>query len=202
MNRPTVDRAEIESALAQYRLSLDEHPVITLGLQGALAAAGRNTIGGFDDVLVVCTPQLCEAFTGNTDPSSEIVGRANLITGISWFKPGFHHPGTPKQYAAFVQDGPITVRRWKTEDVLAGTKDPRWGECLGAGLWRGDFEIHQHDAMGVNTTGSEGCQTVIKTEWAAYHTLLTHQLELAGLRRFPYLLVEGIRARPAAQAVA
>jgi hypothetical protein len=53
------------------------------------------------------------------------------VTGISWFKPGFHHPGTPKQYDAFVQDGPIIVKRWNTDDV-AGTKDAR-GECSAAG---------------------------------------------------------------------
>jgi hypothetical protein len=199
-SRPTVVRAEIESAIAQYRLSLSEHPVIALGLRAGLTPGG-NQVGGFDDALVVVTPELCETFTGNTDPSSETPGRANLITGISWFKPGKHHPGTPKEYDAFVQDGPITVRRWQTEDVPAGTKDAR-GECLGAGLWRGDFAIHIHDAMGVNTTGSEGCQTVIKTEWPSYHTLLLHELITAGVTRFPYLLVEGIRARPAVRAVA
>lgn len=199
--RPTVVRAEIEAALALYRLSLTEYPVIVLGLRGGLASS-ENKIGGFDDALVVLTPSLCEAFTGNTDPSTEIVGRANLITGISWFKPGFHHPGTPKQYPAFVQDGPITVTRWKTEDVQAGTTDPTMGRCLGAGLWRGDFAIHVHDAMGVNTTGSEGCQTVIKTEWPGYHTLLLDELTKAGMQRFPYLLIDNVRAHRAAKAVA
>lgn len=201
MNRPIVLRADVESALAQYRLTFADTPVIVLGLRGAFHKGGPNTIGGFDDALVICTSALCEAFTGNTDPSSEIDGRANLVTGISWFKPGFHHPGTPKQYAAFVQDGPIIVSRWNTLDVLAGTKDGR-GHCQGGGLWKGEFAIHIHDAMGVNTTGSEGCQTVIKTEWPAFHTLLTDELTKAKMTRFPYLLVENVRAQRAAQAVA
>lgn len=199
MNRPIVDRAEIEAALAAYSLSLTTYPVIALGLQGALGK-GPNTIGGFDDALVILTPTLCEAFTGNTDPSSETPGRANLVTGISWFKPGFHHPGTPKQYAAFVQDGPILVKRWQTDDVQAGTKDPGKGECQGNGIWKGEFAIHIHDAMGVNTTGSEGCQTVIKTEWPAYHTLLLSELTKARMTRFPYLLIDSVQATRQAQA--
>jgi hypothetical protein len=73
---------------------------------------------------------------------------------------------------------------------------------LGGGLWKGDFAIHIHDAMGVNTTGSEGCQTVIKTEWPAYHTLLLDELTKAKMTRFPYLLVENVKAMRAAQAVA
>jgi hypothetical protein len=200
MNRPTVSRADIESVLAQYRLSLTEYPVIAVGLRGAFDKGG-NTIGGFDDALVVVTPNLCEAFTGNTDPSSEIPNRANLVTGISWFKPGFHHPGTPKQYAAFVQDGPIIVSRWQTDEVNPNTKDER-GVCQGGGLWKGEFAIHIHDAMGVNTTGSEGCQTVIKTEWPAFHTLLLDELVKARMTRFPYLLVDSVKARRAQQAAA
>lgn len=192
MNRPTVQRDQVEQAIAQHGLTLEEHPVIALGFRGGLARQG-NTVGGFDDALGVLTAELCEAFTGNTDPSSEIPGRANLVLGVSWFKPGLHHPGTPKEYPAFVQDGPIVVSRWQTEDVPAGTVHPTRGRCLGNGLWEGDFAIHLHDAMGVNTTGSEGCQTVIKTEWPAYHTLLLHELTTAGRRRFPYLLVDHIR---------
>lgn len=189
MTRPMVARDVVEAFLAQYRLTLEEHPVIALGLRGALDLGRPNRIGGFDDVLVVLTPRLCEAFVGNTDPSSEIPNRANLVTGIHWFAPGFHHPGTPRQYPAFVQDGPIVVSRWQTEDVLAGTKDER-GTCVGGGLWRGEFAIHIHDSMGVNTTGSEGCQTLIKTEWPAFYALLSHELQLANRSRFPYLLVD------------
>lgn len=201
MTRPVVDRATIDGYLAQYRLSLADNPVVALGLRGALDQGRPNRIGGFDDLLVVYTDKLCEAFTGNTDPSSEIAGRANLVTGISWFRPGFHHPGTPKQYPAFVQDGPITVSRWQTDDVQAGTTDER-GTCLGGGLWRGDFAIHIHDAMGVNTTGSEGCQTVIKTEWPPYHTLLLDELTKANRSRFPYLLVDATQLAVAVTEIA
>lgn len=205
MNRPIVQRADVLTALAPFGISLEQYPVISLGLQGALSSDATNRIGGFDDALVVLTADHCEAFTGNTDPSTEIAGRANLvlsstqlrdgtIVGPHWFKPGLHHPGTPKEYAAFVQDGAIIVRRWQTETVLAGVTDPVRGLCLGDGLWQGEFAIHQHDAMGVNTTGSEGCQTVIKTEWPAYHTLLLDELTKRRLQRFPYLLVDSVRA--------
>lgn len=188
MTRPVLDRTRaLEYAEAAGILLLDQ-PVIALGIRGALDKGAPNKIGGFDDILAVLTSDICEAFTGNTDPSTEIPGRANLVAGVSWFKPGFHHRDTPKQYPAFAQDGPLTVVRWKTEDVAEGTIDER-GKCLGGGLWLGDFAIHIHNAMGVNTTGSEGCQTLIMTEWPEYHELLLGELTKRNLSRFPYVLV-------------
>lgn len=189
MTRSAVDRNQLLAAIAPHGIFLVDHPVIAFGIRGGLARNRENKIGGFDDILGVLTGELSEGFTGNTDPSTEIPGRANLVVGVSWFRPGEHHPGTPKAYPAFVQEGPITVSRWKTEEVLAGTKDTR-GECLGGGCWTGDFAIHIHDAMGVNTTGSEGCQTIIKTEWPAYHTLLLYELTQRSITRFPYVLIE------------
>jgi hypothetical protein len=187
MSRPTIDRALLLNAIAPYGITLAEHPVIAVGVQGGLTHV-PNRIGGFDDLLAVVTPELCEGFTGNTDPSSEVPGRANLVVGVHWFKPGLHHRGTPKEYPAFIQAAPVTVKRWQTEAVPKGTKDTR-GECLGDGLWRGEFYIHIHNAMGVNTTGSEGCQTIIKTEWDSYHTLLLHELTSRSIVKFPYVLI-------------
>lgn len=188
MPRPLLDRNRALEYIGSKGIFLVDHEVVALGLRGGIA--GRpNTIGTFDDTLVVLTGDRCEAFHGNTDPSTEIDGRANLVVGAHWFKPGEHHPGTPKAYPAFVQDGPLLVFRYGTEKVAEGVKDAR-GTCRGHGLWWGDFAIHIHNAMGVNTTGSEGCQTVIKTEWDEYHTLLLGELTKRGLKSFPYVLVD------------
>lgn len=205
MTRPALDRNHALELLAPHGIFLVDHPVIALGIRGGLSKTGKNTVGGFDDLLGILTGELCEGFTGNTDPSTEVLGRANLIVGVHWFKPGFHHPDTPKQYPAFVQDGPITVKRFQTEAVPVGTNDSR-GECLGGGLWTGEFAIHLHDSMGENTTGSEGCITLIKHEWPPFHTLLFDELvktapeevrglgweKLAanGLLKFPVVILE------------
>jgi hypothetical protein len=184
--RPTLDRDVAVEYLRAYDLYLADHPVIVLGVRGA---KGKNRIGIFDDVIATVTGARCDAFTANTDPSSDIAGRAHLTAGIWMFKIGEHHPGTPKAYPAFVQGEPFVVHRFDTEDVPEGTKDVR-GECLGDGLWRGLFHINIHNAMGVNTTGSEGCQTIIKDQWAAFHDPTLADLKAAGITEFPYVLVE------------
>lgn len=191
MPRPTLDREAALQYLGAYGVFLVDCPVIALGIRGGLEKGRPNAVGSFDDLMAIVTGDVCEGFTGNTDPSTEIPGRANLVTGLHRFKQGLHHPGTPQQYPAFVQDGPILVKRWLTVDTtLAGTIDPQRGEYRGAGLWKGDFAIHIHNAMGENTTGSEGCQTIIKHEWDEYHALLAGELARHYLVSFPYLLVD------------
>lgn len=175
MTRPKLDRDVALGYLQRAGISLEKERVVTIGIRGGLETGiNDNVIGKFDDLIAVVTPELCEGFTGNTDPSTEIPGRANLVCGIWRFKPGLHHPDTPNQYPAFVQAMPFTVKRY------------------GQGTYTGWFDIHLHNAMGVNTTGSEGCQTIIKTEWDAFHSLLTLEIETAGVRDFPYLLADRV----------
>lgn len=190
--RPTIERETALDFIARTGAMLgDRHPVIVLGIRGGLdRVAGENTIGGFDDMLVVVTADICEAFTGNCDPSSETADRANLKAGVSLFKMGFHHPGTPKQYAAFVQAAPVIVARWGTDATPAGTVDATLGTCLGGGYWQGWFEIHIHNAMGVNTTGSAGCQTIIADQWDDFYRTAITALRQYSASSFAYALYE------------
>jgi lysozyme len=54
----------------------------------------------------------------------------------------------------------------------------------------GEFGINLHRA-GVNGTSSEGCQTVPPDQWDAFHALLTKELKAAGMKTFPYILIQG-----------
>lgn len=203
MSRPTLARAVALELIQRVGLALDAtHPVISLGIRGGLeAVAGENKVGVFDDAIAVVSADVCEAFIGNCDPSSETANRANLKAGVSYFKQGPHHPGTPKEYPAFVQAAPVIVKRWGTEDVPAGTVDAR-GTCLGDGFWQGWFEIHIHNAMGMNTTGSEGCQTVREDQWPEYHDVLAGELKAHNVAVFPYALYERTSADQLTEATA
>lgn len=139
--------------------------------ENTMGVPGKNDRGIFDDMIAVVTPRTYRTFNGNTDPSAPDTGTrlATLQPGVWDFKPGTHHPGTPKAYPCLVQAGPVVVLRDN------GVKES------------GEFYIHIHHA-GLYTTTSEGCQTIYLPQWPEFFQLVKGEMVFYGLTEIPYVL--------------
>lgn len=155
-------------------------PVFLLGVRGyyrdSMGVPGKNDRGIYDDALFIHGPETSAAFAANTDASVHRPGIATLRTGIHWYRPGKHGISRPGGgYPAF---RPAT----KNEELPVdrdGVPDPRPGVAI---------NIHRG---GRTTTSSEGCQTLPPDTWDAFHALLTKEIKQAGMKTFPYILIEG-----------
>ena len=111
---------------------------------------GPNKIGVFDDrAYVVYDSTLKGTWKMNTDPSSQIPGRATLVPNVIDMIAKKHHinDAPPLGRAAFGQAEAVTVDRYHV------------------GLDKGWFGINIHDALN-GTTSSAGCQTFEPKNWA------------------------------------
>jgi len=165
-SRPEMDITEATTLLAAYGVKA---PAI-IGIRGYFES-GDNKRGIFDDAIAILTPRTYRTFNGNTDPSSPDTDTrlATLAPGVWDFKLGLHHPGTPKEYPCLVQAGPVTVLRDN------GVKET------------GEFYIHIHHG-GLNTTTSEGCQTIYLPQWPEFFQLVKAEMQFYNIARIPYVL--------------
>lgn len=143
--------------------------------------------GVYDDAIVVVTPDVFLTFNGNCNPCKGEIGMATLQDGVWPMKRVIHHPNTPKAYPCWGQAGPVVVKRDGTEDVEKGFRHPKYGECLGGGLWRGNFAIQLHSGF-LYETGSEGCQTVYKPQWNECDLAIMTEMRARRLETFSYVL--------------
>lgn len=167
-NRPQLSIVDARKLLAA--LGVIDQTVI-IGIRGFFDADKKNRRGWFDDAFIVLSPRVFRTFNGNTDPSDPDTGTrlATLQPGVWDFKLGTHHPGTPNAYPCLVQAGPVTVRRDN------GVRET------------GEFYIHIHHG-GVNTTTSEGCQTIYRPQYDEFYALVKGEMEFYGLATIPYAL--------------
>ena len=118
------------------RLKIKDVNPSTIYVLAVRGNQGKNRIGVFDDrAYAVYDWTLKGTWRMNTDPSSDVVGRAHLIPDVYDYRAGDH-----KGRAAFVQAGPVRIYR------------------TGQGEEAGWFGINLHDAKG-GRTSSLGCQT-------------------------------------------
>lgn len=174
--KPKATLAEVSAMLRRAAPDLQD-PVILFGQRGYYARSMGPTPGNdrgiYDDALFIIWPDGFAAFNANTDPSIWRPRVATLKPGIWRYKPGshgitFNRPGYP--YPAFVQAGPVTVRRDKAGD------DTGW---FGINIHRGSER----------TTSSLGCQTLPPKQWDFFRDTLNGALKRAGVKSFPYVLV-------------
>lgn len=132
---------------------------------------GRNDNGIYDDAIFIVSPDLFRPFNANTDPSRVYKRVATLRPGRYLYQIGIHGLSKPKdrQYRALVQATPVTVDRFE---------GPTETGFFGINIHRG----------GVNTTSSEGCQTIYPTQWEEFMNLVQQGLRKHNLRTIPYLL--------------
>lgn len=152
-------------ALAQHHIYLGPHqPVAIVAVRGFAAKIGTvpedtagNQIGVYDDPISVVTPARSRTFTGNTDPSRTLEGRAILQVGAYELAPGIHnrtHPPAERRFA-FVQASPVIIRRYDAKGVLGPELAGQWIGC------------NNHDGANT-TTGSAACQTIAPEAWLEY----------------------------------
>lgn len=179
-NKPRMTRQDVEKELAAFKL--EGFPVIVLGIRGYYAKSMGPTPGNdrgiYDDAMFIVSPDTFAAFNANTDPNIHRKGIATLVAPqVVFYKVGMHGISGSNPRQAFRQDSfGIRVSRDSSSVVHTDSaKAPFW--------------INIHDG-GINTTSSEGCQTLPKSQWPAFNELLKAELERNAQKRFPYVLIE------------
>lgn len=186
--RPRLTRTELRDRIAGFGIDRARFPVVVVGIRGyyrdTLGVVGRNDRGMYDDAIFIDAPDAFANFNGNTDPSRVRKGSGKGATkGMASLKPGAYfahrfdkHNG---QYLALCQRlGDVTVIR----DGAPPYPDT------------GRFGINIHRG-GVNTTSSEGCQTIPPAQWPAFIATAVDQAKRAFGDRWdqaviPYVLLE------------
>jgi hypothetical protein len=174
-SKPKQSREESLSMLVQAGIPLSTVKVALIGVRGyyrdTMGKPGTNDRGIYDDAIFLVSEHVFAAFNANVDPSVFRKHIATLKPGVWWYKPGIHGLSRPKakQYQAYVQAAPVRVARDQEGDDT------------------GFFGINIHRG-GVNTTSSEGCQTITQDQWIGFRSLLNTELKRAGVEKFPYLL--------------
>jgi lysozyme len=168
-SKPRLSSTALRKLIESFQIDRTKFPVVVIGIRGyylnTLGKAGANDRGIYDDALFIDTPQATVSFNANTDPTSFRKGKGKGSTkGMAILKPGLwmvHKFGLHKgKYLALVQRlGHVTVIR---------DGDPDYEDT-------GDFGINIHKG-GLNSTGSEGCQTIHPAQWDSFITLVKDQV--------------------------
>lgn len=167
--RPRASRSAVMAAVKSLHPSYDFAGRLTVvGVRGyyrdTLGAVGRNDRAMYDDAIFIVADEAFAAFNANTDPSGFRNGRGTGAgKGMASLNPGLWpvyrfdlHSG--KYQALCQRAGQVVV----TRDGTPPYQD------------RGMFGINIHRG-GVNTTSSEGCQTIPPDQWPAFIAMAQDQ---------------------------
>lgn len=206
MNRPKITRAELEALIVKAGYQLADKLMI-VGIRGyykdTMGKPGTNDRGIYDDAIILISPDYFETFNGNTDPSKYQPGIAMLKPGLYEYKQGIHgvhhinsanpkdkaaydwllaHPGQDHQdpayrltYWAFRQYSNVTVFRDGGKEQTDSPATRFW------------IDIHRG---GINTTSSDGCQTIIPEQWVPLRKTAYDLMNKAGQKTINYLLLQ------------
>lgn len=175
-NTPRLALAQVAEIIAKSGV---KDAVVLVGVRGyyrdSMGKPGVNDRGIYDDALFVLSPTHFSAWNGNTDPSRVREGVASLVPGIHRYKKGNHGISRPGGgYPAFrpaTRGEELPVKR-------DGVSNPKPGVAI---------NIHRG---GINTTSSEGCQTIPPEQWDSFYSALSGELKRHNQKTFPYVLVE------------
>lgn len=164
---PRLSARELLKKLATHKIDFDKHKLIIVGIRGyyknTLGEVGKNDRGIYDDAIFVYSPVGMVAYNGNTDPTGFRKGDgAGSTKGMAVLKTGAyyaHKLGLHKgKYLALVQRlGKVTVIR----DGINGDYEDT-GEGFGINIHKGEMD----------STSSEGCQTIPPTQWNGFINLV------------------------------
>lgn len=166
--RPQAARDTIDYMLAERDIRT---PVVLIGVRGyfldSMGKPGKNDRGIYDDAIFIVTPNVFAAFNANCDPSIFKTGIATLqdglYTAVKWRHRG-RYPALQIVEDKILRDGSSKVQ-----------------------VGRVGINIHYG---GENSTWSEGCQTLPKSQWNGFINLVYSEMTRLGLREIPYLLTK------------
>jgi hypothetical protein len=163
-NKPRISYSRLMTILEPFNYPIEPDKMFLVGVRGyykeSLGATPLNERGIYDDAMLLVSPYVFATFNANTDPS---IARPNIAT----LKPGFyqvhkfdmHRPAGGFHHEAICQRaGTVTVIRDGNPPITDS----------------GRFGINIHKGR-VNTTSSEGCQTIYPTQWVAFYNLAKEQ---------------------------
>lgn len=129
----------------------------------SMGKAERNDRGMYDDAVFVVTPEGCQPFNGNADPSAWKTGIATVKAEQGLFYRlglhGYSRPAGP--YPALRQAAPMTVSR------------------DGGGEQTGTYWTNLHRG-GKTGTSSAGCLTIPEFQWDEFYGLVSGLLKKYG----------------------
>lgn len=173
--RPQQAKSKTQALLVKARVA-DE--VALVGIRGyyldTMGELGVNDRGIYDDAMFLISPNAYATFNANTDPSVRRPGIAVLKCGLHRYRKGKH--GLSKPGGGYPALRPATPN-----EELPVTRDGE-GDSMGVAI-----NIHRG---GYNTTSSLGCQTIYPAQWEAFIALVYAEMDRAGQKTIPYLLVE------------
>lgn len=168
---PNVPDNHLRALIKAYQL---DAPVVAIGIRGYASVNGKGTgdgenlIGVYDDAMCVVTAEKALTFSGNTDPSRTIEGRAIIeAPQLLWYVPGIHGKTRPaaERRLAFIQDSAVSIRRLDAQGELGPVIAKQWIGCnIHDGSW--------------TTTGSAACQTVVPERWREYIAAVIRPLDI------------------------
>jgi lysozyme len=174
-SRPQQAKSKTQALLVKARVS-DE--VALVGIRGyyrdTMGKLGENDRGIYDDAIFLISPNAYAAFNANTDPSV-------CRQGIAVLKPGVHRYRKGKHGLSKPGGGYPALRPANPAEELPVTRDGQ-GDSMGIAI-----NIHKG---GYRTTSSEGCQTIYPSQWESFISLVYSEMDRAGQKTIPYLLVE------------
>jgi hypothetical protein len=185
-NKPLISKEKLLELLAPHMANINQEDLYLVGIRGyyrnTMGIPGQNDRGIYDDAMILVSPFAYAAFNANTDPSIARTGIASLKPGLyPVYRFDMHRPEGGVHHEAICQRaGKVTV-------IRDGTP-PR--EDTGSG-----FGINIHRGR-VNTTSSEGCQTIHPSQWDAFYSLAKEQcIRINGAAKFrttvlTYILIE------------
>jgi lysozyme len=174
-SRPQQAKSKTQALLTKARVA-DE--VALVGIRGyyrrTMGDPTKNDRGIYDDAIFLVSPNAYATFNANTDPSISRKGIAVLKPGVHRYRKGKHGLSTPS-------GGYPALRPANAAEQLPVTRDGV-GDSMGIAI-----NIHKG---GFRTTSSLGCQTIYPSQWEAFIGLVYAEMDRAGQRTIPYLLVE------------
>lgn len=168
MEKPKITLPE----LLELYPKLDTSTPFIVGIRGyylnTKGEKGRNDLGIFDDAILFFDGEHLHNFNGNTDPSKSGLKLAMLLAGTYTYYKGKHR----MQYNA-LRPHPEGVR-------MPCTRDGRIGLATGCNIHKG----------GEISTGSRGCQTIPKSQWDDFISIVYNTMDGKNMQTIKYYLYE------------